>query len=67
MILQSFPGRNNGLIRESYLNYLDTILNLSCFTLEEDEKLLFYVKIYGTGWNRFVELFSGRTDIHVKN
>jgi hypothetical protein len=66
-IVESFPGRNRRRIRERYLNYLDPRLNLSCFTSEEDEKLLFYVKIYGTRWNRFVKHFPGRTDIHLKN
>jgi hypothetical protein len=49
------------------VNYLAPNLNLTPFTEDEDEKILFYVKMYGTQWKRFIYLFPGRTDIHLKN
>ena len=60
-------NRNARQCRERYNNYLSQNLSKDDWSNDEDEKLLYEVKIKGKRWTEISRLFKGRTGINLKN
>jgi hypothetical protein len=61
------PERTGKQCRERYKNHLDTSVNRSEWTAEEDQKLLQLHETYGNSWTKLASFFEGRTDNCIKN
>ena len=61
------PGRIGKQCRERWKNHLDPTVQKTCWTEEEDQKLIEMHKLYGNAWTRIASFFDGRTDNCVKN
>lgn len=59
--------KNSRQCRERYLHYLDTRLNLSHWTKEEDALLHSLVEKHGFKWKSFVSFFDNRSEVNIKN
>jgi hypothetical protein len=53
--------------RERYKNHLDTSVNRSEWTPEEDQKLAQLQEMHGNSWTKIAAFFEGRTDNCIKN
>jgi hypothetical protein len=61
------PGRTGKQCRERYKNHLDSSVDHSDWSAEEDDKLIQLHSIYGNAWTKISTLFPGRTDNGIKN
>lgn len=59
--------RTGKQIRDRYINKIDTKLNQSKFTQEEDETILKWYLIYGNVWSKIALKLKGRSGDMVKN
>ena len=66
-ISREMPQRTGKQIRDRFLNSLDTKFDRSKFTVEEDQMILKYYKIYGNSWARIAKKLKTRTGDMVKN
>lgn len=60
-------NRSGKQIRERYLNKLDSTINHSKFTIEEDQKIFDLYKIYKNKWTSISQFFNHRTGDMIKN
>ncbi|VDN05493.1 unnamed protein product [Thelazia callipaeda] len=62
------PGRSDSQCRDRWVNVLDKSIKSEPWSLEEDEKLLEGIKIFGKGeWSRISTLIPGRSASHCKS
>ena len=61
------PHRTGKQIRDRFINYFDTKYERGKFTKEEDNKIIYYYKIYGNSWAKIAKKIKTRTGDMVKN
>ncbi len=54
-------------MRDKYTNYLRPDINKEDWSLEEDQKILELINIYGTKWKSIQREMPNRTDNQIKN
>lgn len=67
LIAKEMKNRTGKQVRDRFLNSLAPGVNKNRFTLEEDEKILKYYKIYGKSWSSIAKYINGRTGDMIKN
>ena len=66
-ISKEMPHRTGKQIRDRFINYFDTKYERGKFTKEEDNKIIYYYKIYGNSWAKIAKKIKTRTGDMVKN
>jgi hypothetical protein len=66
-IRKCFPNRNAQQIRDRYVNYLNSNISKSKFTLMEDIKILSLHNIYGNQWSLIQTHIPNRSCDMIKN
>ncbi|VDN94455.1 unnamed protein product [Brugia pahangi] len=62
------PGRSDSQCRDRWVNVLDKSIKAEPWSVDEDEKLLEGVKIFGKGeWSRISTMLPGRSASHCKS
>ncbi|VDO26663.1 unnamed protein product [Onchocerca flexuosa] len=62
------PGRSDSQCRDRWVNVLDKSIKAEPWSVDEDEKLIEGVKIFGKGeWSRISTMLPGRSASHCKS
>jgi len=64
---ESFPIRSGKQCRESWHNYLDPAISTEPWSLEEENLVFQYTKIFGFHWSKISKELPGRTENAIKN
>ena len=67
LIAKGMKNRTGKQVRDRYINSLAPGVNKKKFSLEEDQKILKYFKIFGNSWSTIAKFISGRTGDMIKN
>lgn len=67
LISKLMSSRNNKQVRDRYLNILNPSISKTPFSLDEDQKIIKYEKLYGRNWKFISSFFKGRTPDKIKN
>lgn len=67
VVASQFEGRTPRQLRDRWKNYLNPNVSNAEWSIEENKRLLQYVRSWGTKWAQLAHHFPGRTDVNLKN
>ena len=66
-IAKEFQDKTAKQLKERWLNQLNPKVVDDAFTVDEDMKLVLYIREFGRSWSKICKLMPGRSELMVKN